>query len=386
MNRYVNINNIKSMLKKEFKQLFREPRLRFMIVAPPIFMLMIFGYAVNTDVKNAHLAVLDEDKSAMSREFIQCFTASPTFDYYASVDSSRYAVQLLDRGDIDFFLQIEQGFSRNIRKGIPAQVQVIIDGSDSSRASVIMSYINGVVSTYTQGLLKNKLQRAAMLNNTAARKLPGMVQLEQRIMFNQSLVSLNYFLPSIIGILITLITVMVPSMSIVREREAGTIEQINVSPMRPMEYILGKMIPFAIVAFVDICIITFLSIAWFHVPFRGSFLFLLFSGIIFILSTLSIGLYISTISSTQQQAMLSTFLFFIPAILLSGFIFPIYAMPKSMQLITYVNPLRYFIEITRSIFLKGVGITVLWKDVVSMLLIGIILLFMSVKRYHKRME
>ena len=386
MSSYININSIKSMLRKEFKQLFRDPRLRIMIIGPPILMLMLFGYAVNTDVDTVRLAVLDEDKTAMSRDFVRAFTASPTFEYYSAVDSSRYAVQMLDRGDIDFFLQIERGFSRNIRKGITTQVQVIVDGSDSSRASVVISYINSVVSTYTQALLRDRVTRAVLQKNAAGRQLPGGIVLEQRIFFNQSLVSINFFLPGVIGLLIALITIMVTSMSIVRERESGTIEQINVSPLRPVEYIMGKMIPFAIVAFVDICIVTFLAILWFHVPFRGSFVFLLFSGIVFILSTLSVGLYISTISATQQQAMLSSFLFFVPAILLSGFIFPIYAMPESIQIVTYLNPLRYFIEITRAIFLKGAGFMVLWKDVALMLLIGMALLFMSVKRYSKRME
>ncbi|PKL39080.1 MAG: ABC transporter permease [Spirochaetae bacterium HGW-Spirochaetae-1] len=382
---FINPMNVRSMLKKEFKQLFRDPRMRAMIVGPPIIMLMLFGYAVNTDVNEVRMAVIDGDRTAMSRDFISAFTSSPTFEFYAYVDSPAKAVEMLDRGDIDFFMQIERGFSRNIRKGLTAGAQVIIDGSDSSRASVIISYINAVILARTQDFMKDRIRLAVLQQGAAGRKMPGSINLEQRIFFNQDLTSRNFFLPGVIGLLIALLTIMVTSMSIVKERESGTIEQINVSPLRPLEYILGKMIPFALVAFVDICIIVFLAITWFNVPFQGSFIFLLFSGVVFILSTLAVGLYISTISTTQQQAMLSSFLFFLPAMLLSGFVFPIYSMPESIQLVTYLNPLRYFMTIIRSVFLKGGNIMILWKDLFLLLLLGATLLFMSVKRYSKRM-
>jgi len=383
--KFINPMNVRSMLKKEFKQLFRDPRMRAMIVGPPIIMLMLFGYAVNTDVNVVRMAVIDGDRTALSRDFISGFTSSPTFEFYAYVDSPAKAVEMLDRGDIDFFMQIERGFSRNIRKGLTAVAQVIIDGSDSSRASVIISYINAVILARNQELMKDRIRLAVLQHGAAGRKMPGSINLEQRIFFNQDLTSRNFFLPGVIGLLIALLTIMVTSMSIVKERESGTIEQINVSPLRPLEYILGKMVPFALVAFIDICIIVFLAITWFNVPFQGSFIFLLFSGIVFILSTLAVGLYISTISTTQQQAMLSSFLFFLPAMLLSGFVFPIYSMPESIQLVTYLNPLRYFMTIIRSVFLKGGNIMILWKDLLLLLLLGAALLFMSVKRYSKRM-
>ncbi|HMB20906.1 MAG TPA: ABC transporter permease, partial [Spirochaetota bacterium] len=203
---------------------------------------------------------------------------------------------------------------------------------------------------------------------------------------NPELKSRNYYLPGIIGLLISLITIMLTSMSIVKEREAGTIEQINVSPLHPLEYIAGKMIPFAVVSFIIIFAVTTLTITWFDVPFNGSFVFVLFTGLLYILSTLAVGLYISTISMTQQQAMLSSFLFFVPAILLCGFIFPIYAMPESVQLVTYLNPLTYYMNIVRGVYLRGVGALVLWKDMTAMVALGVVLLFMSVKRFNKRME
>ncbi len=382
----IDINNIKSMLKKEFKQLFRDPKLRIMVIVPPILMLLIFGYAVNTDVNNVSVAVLDEDKSAMSRQVIEKFTASEYFSFYGSVFSPKEAVKMLDKGEIDFFLQIDKNFSRKIRKGLTAEIQVIIDGTDSSRASVIVSYINFVMNDFTRKYMRERIKLSMFRHKTAVASFPGSVILKERIFFNQDLASINFYLPGVIGLLISLFAIMLTSMSIVKERESGTIEQINVSPLHPFEYIMGKLFPFAIISFVDIIIITILAIAWFRVPFRGSFIFLLLCGLVYILAMLAIGLYISTSSTTQQQAMLSSFLFFIPAILFSGFIFPVYSMPWSIQLVTWFNPLRYFIDIIRGIFLKGVGFTVLWPDLFLLLAIGLTLVLLSAKRYSKRME
>ena len=381
----IRAENIRAMVQKEFRQLFRDPRLRIMIVAPPIMMLLIFGYAANTDVDNIRFALVDNDRSHASREYVSRFTGSPEFVIYSDTTSAGEAVTMLDRGEIDFILRIQKGFSKRIREGHSAEAQVIVDGSDSSRASVVMSYIGAV----TEGYNREKISRTLSLNvqrrgeSTALRR--GEAVLQERIMFNQDLRSLNFFLPSMIGLVITLITIMLTSMSIVKERESGTIEQINVSPLHPFEYIMGKLIPFAIVGFGDIIVITMLAIFWFDVPFRGSFIFLLAAGILYILSTLAVGLFISTISMTQQQAMLSSFLFFLPAILLSGFIFPVYSMPESIRLITYFNPMRYFMEIIRSVFLKGTGIGILWPQILALAVIGGSLLALSVKRYSKRM-
>lgn len=384
MARFIEPRNIRSMLKKEFRQLFRDPRLRAMVFGPPVLMLLLFGYAVNTDVNEVRFAYSDGDRTYASRNFIDSFSASPVFRLYATVDSAPGAVALLDRGEIDFYLQIDPGFSERLKKGLTADIQVILDGTDSSRAAVTMSYINTITAAYSEQIMKQRIRLSVMRQGAAGRRMPGGVAMEERIFFNQAITSRNYFLPGVIGLLIALVTIMVTSMSIVKERESGTIEQINVSPLRPQEYIMGKMIPFSIVAMIDICLATFITIFWFNVPFQGSFLFLLGSGVVFIISTLAVGLYISTISETQQQAMLSSFLFFIPAIMLSGFIFPVYSMPESIQMVTWLNPLRYFIEIIRGVFLKGTGIAVLWKQLALMLALGLGLLLLSVKRYSKR--
>ena len=382
----INTGNIKRMVKKEFLQLFRDARLRLFVVLPPILMLFVFGYAVNTDVKHVNVAVIDSDHTAASRGFTERFTASPCFNYYASASSPKEAVAMLDRGDVDFFLHLEKDFSRTMKRGGTAQVQAVIDGSDSNRASVIVSYINSVMGDISIEKMRGRLRLELMRRNAAGRGMTGSVNLKERIFFNQDLTSVNFYLPGVTGLLLMLITIMLTSMSIVKERESGTIEQINVSPLSPFEYIAGKTVPFVIVAFGDIIVISVLTILWFDVPFRGSFLFLLMSGFFFILSSLAVGLYISTISGTQQQAMLSSFLFFIPSILLSGYIFPIYSMPEPVQMVTYLNPLRYFINILRSVFLKGTGISVLWKDLLFMTMLGLGLIILSVKKYSKRME
>ena len=221
--------------------------------------------------------------------------------------------------------------------------------------------------------------------NTGVR-LKAMLPLKERVLFNPDLTSRNFYLPGVLGLLVALITIMLTSMSVVKERESGTMEQIIVSPLRPAEFVAGKTLPFALIGLLDISIITLIAINWFKVPFNGSFIFLIFSSIFYIMCTLSVGLYISTISETQQQAMLSTFLFFIPAIMLSGFVFPIYAMPEIFQYITLINPMRYFMTIIRGIFLKGVGFSVLWNEVLALALLGSVLIYLSIRRFNRRFE
>lgn len=382
----VRINILQSILIKEFAQLFRDIKMRIVIVVPPILMLIIFGYAVTTDVKAIGMAVLDENRDAVSRGLVERFVSSGYFLPVAYLRSAKELTPLIDSGAVEVYLHLERGFSQKIKTGRDASVQIIIDGTDSNRAAVIVSYVNEIVNTLSREALGNRITTLIMSRSLQGMRFKKMVELKERVFFNPDLVSRNYFLPGVIGLLISLITVMLTSMSIVKERETGTIEQIIVSPIKPLELILGKTVPFVIIGFVDIVIITIIAIVWFDVPFHGSFLFLLFSGFLYILSTIPIGLYISTVSKTQQQAMLSFFLVFLPAILLSGFIFPIYSMPDIIQLITYLNPLRYFMSVIRGVFLKGVGFIALWKDLLGLLIIGISLIVLSTRRFSKRLE
>lgn len=379
----LSLHNIRIMVKKEFALVMRDPKLRAIMIVPPILMSLIFGYAVNTDVTNVSFAVFDRDRTAQSREFLQQFVASPYFQLHAYLDSPKQALRLIEKGSIDFYLEIPDSFGTNVKIGRPVALQVILDGTDSSRASVIQSYINALTLSYMQerfiSIVKMKIMQQSKYGASS-----GTIELIPRFWFNQDLKSINFYLPGVIAMLISLITIMLTAMSIVKEREAGTMEQIKVSPLRPNEYIIGKLVPFAIIAFIDIFIITAIAIFWFKIPFRGSFIFLLFCGSIYIISTLAIGLFISTVSSTQQQAMLSSFMFFVPAILLSGVIFPIYSMPYIFQLITYVNPMRYFVEIVRAVFLKGTGFAYLWLNIVILIIMGIVILRISVWQFGKR--
>jgi ABC-2 type transport system permease protein len=384
-----------SMIKKEFAQALRDPRMRGILFGTPLLMIIIFGYAVNTDVKDIRLTVMDEDKTAMSRGVADKFTGSGYFNLVSYLQSQNELGLLMDSGEAEVFLHLEKGLSRKVKSGRMTEIQVIVDGSDSNRAAVISAYVNAIVQDFFLERYFNRIKTAVLLRasiasaagvDTPGGSMSSGVRVIERTFFNPSLLSRNFFLPGIIGFIVSLITIMLTSMSIVKERESGTMEQIIVSPIRPFEFIMGKTVPFAIVGFIDMCIVAAVAIFWFDVPFRGNILFLFLSGLLYITSTLSVGIFISTISRTQQQAMLSFFLFFIPAILFSGFVFPIYAMPVIIQAITYLDPLMYFIIIIRGVFLKGVGITALWKELAALLLIGSLLLFLSSRRLSRRME
>ncbi len=377
---------LKCLIKKEFKQLLRDKRMKMMIFGAPVLMLIMFGYAVNTDISEIKMVILDNDKSGVSRELVRKFTSSGYFIHCASVESSKAAVQFLDKGEADLFMHIPPDFKEKILSGKKTEMQIILDGTDSSRASIIMAYINQISSDFSDEYLSRKIRMMLLVRNNAGVRLMKPVFLRERVLFNPDLTSRNFYLPGVLGLLVALITIMLTSMSVVKERESGTMEQIIVSPLRPAEFVAGKTLPFAIIGLVEICIITLITITWFKVPFNGNFIFLIISSLFYIMCTLSVGLFISTISQTQQQAMLSTFLFFIPAILLSGFVFPVYAMPEIFQYITILNPMRYFMTIIRGIFLKGVGLSVLWTELAALTALGSILIYLSIRRFNRRFE
>lgn len=373
-------------MTKEFKQTLRDKRMVMMLFGMPVIMLFVFGYAVNTDVNRIKMAVLDEDRSVRSREFLRRFTASGYFIHSESIAAPGESARLLDGGEVDIYMHIPRGFGERVVSGKGAQVQIILDGTDSNRAAVIQAYVNQIAGDYSLAYFGRKVRMLVLGREAGGMRMKEPLEVKERALFNPDLASRNFYLPGVLGLLVALITIMLTSMSVVKERESGTIEQIIVSPLRPLEFVIGKTLPFAIVGFIDICVITIIAITWFRVPFNGSFGFLLLGSFFYIICTLAVGLYISTVSLTQQQAMLSTFLFFIPAILFSGFIFPIYAMPEVFQLISLLNPMRYFITVIRGIFLKGVGAAVLWKEVTALVLLGTVLLWLSVRRFSRRLE
>ena len=375
-----------SFLRKEFRQLFRDRKMRFVVFMPPLVMMIVFGYSINMDVASVEMAVLDQDRTAVSRALVERFTASGYFVPKHYLASPREIDRFLDTGEAEFALVVERGFANRVKSGLTGSVQTIIDGTDSSRAAVIVAYVNQITQEFSQQYLLGRIRTVVLNKGTALPRGRQSIGLQERFLFNPDLASRNFFLPGMLGLLLVLISTLLTAMSIVREREAGTIEQIVVSPLRPMEYIAGKTVPFMLVGFLDIILISVIIIFWFRVPFNGSFLFLLASGIVFIFTCSSVGLFISFISRTQQQAMLSSFLFFLPAILLSGFIFPIYSMPEVIQLITYLNPMRYFITILRGVFLKGTGLVVLWKELAALGFLGMALFYFSARRFSRGIE
>jgi len=369
---------IVTMLRKEFIQVFRDPRMRMVIFGVPIIQCLIFGYAVTMDVRHVRLVVVDRDGTPASRDFVARFTGSDYFDAVARTDDERRARALIDSADASAFLQINAGFGANLDGGRVAPVQLVVDGSDSNTARLVLNYSAVIAAGYSNDVLVARTLRQA--GRTLA---VGAVDLRPRAWFNENLESRNYFVPGIMAVLVMLVTLMLTGMAIVREKEVGTIEQIMVTPIRPVEFILGKCAPFIVIGFVDVLLVTAVGVFWFGIPIRGSLLLLLGATSLYLLSTLGIGLFISTVSSTQQQAMMTTFFFFFPAMLLSGFIYPIANMPRVIQWATLVNPLRYFLIIIRGVFLKGVGADVLWPQMAALLVLGLAVMTFAVKRFHK---
>ena len=379
---------LKSMLIKEFIQAFRNPRMRLVLFLPPLVQLLIFGYAANTDIRNISLGVYDLDNTPESREMTEHFASSGYFRIVERPKSPLEIRRRIDEGKISAALQINGGFARQLRTRQGTMVQIVVDGTDSNTASVVMAYAQRIVAEYSRQILVQRIFSLPNIPDEMKRPffVKGGIEVESRAFFNPNLESRNFYVPGIMAFLIMLVTLLLTCMAIVREREIGTMEQLIVSPIRPFELILGKTIPFAIIGYIDVLIVTLVGVFWFEVPIRGSILLLLAATTIYLLSSLGIGLFISTISHTQQQAMMTMFFFFVPAILLSGFVFPIANMPPIVQYLTYANPLRYFLVIIRGIFLKGSGFDILWPQMFALAILGGIVFTFSSLRFRKRME
>ncbi|MBU4271645.1 MAG: ABC transporter permease [Planctomycetes bacterium] len=369
---------VKHMLIKEFIQVFRDPRMRVVIFLIPCVQVMVIGYAVSTDVKHVRTALYDLDNSRPSRDLAARFVRSGYFDVTERIGDDARARELLDRGEVSAVLHFQHGFAEDIRAGRTARLQVLIDGTDSNTAGIVAGYAVKIATAYSKHVLIERVERAF---GPAGKT--GTIDLQTRAWFNENLESRNFFVPGVLMIVVALSTLLLTSMAVVREKEIGTIEQIMVTPITPAEFILGKTVPFALIGLVQAIIVALLGVFWFEVPIRGSVFLLLPATVLFLMNTLGTGLLISTFSQTQQQAMMTTFLLFFPAMLLSGFAFPIANMPQVVQWMTLVNPLRYFLAIVRSIFLKGVGLEILWGQMLPLFAMGIAMLWLAVRRFHK---
>lgn len=376
------------IFRKELLQTVRDVRRRMLLFGPPLLQLIVFGYAVNMDVQNTRLAWLDMDNTPESRELRASFESSRYFHVVETPSRIGDARDLLDRGDIQAIVQILPGFGRDVRRGATAAVQVLVDGTNSNTAAIISNYASQIVASYAAASLAGSAN-ARTLTSGAAMAAPiavGGVSARQRVWFNPDLKSRNYFVPGVVVNIIALVTIMLTSMSIVREKEVGTMEQLMVTPIKPFELILGKVLPFALIGLLEVALVVTAAKVTFQTPFRGSVFTLFGCSVLFLLTSLGVGLFISTVSNTMQQAMMASFFFFMPAMLLSGFAFPVRNMPPVVQYLTYLNPVRYFMEIVRGIFLKGTGPEFLWPQMTALFVIGAAILTLSSLRFHKRLD
>ena len=372
------LERIKHMLVKEFIQVFRDFRMRLVIFVVPVLQLIVFGYAVTTDVRHVATAVYDLDNTVASRELVSRFAGSGYFDVVKYVSDDRQVEDLLDRGRVSAVLRMNRGFEGDLRAGRTAQLQILVDGTDSNTAGIVLAYSARIAREFSDRIL---LERAERQLGTV--RPPGQVNLRTRAWFNPNLESRNFYVPGVIAFIVTIITLLLTSMAVVREKEIGTMEQIIVTPITSLEFILGKTVPFALISFVDVIVVTVVGVLWFDVPVRGSLPLLFLAVGLYLLTTLGIGLLISTVSQTQQQAMMTVFFFNIPSMLLSGLMFPIANMPEAVQALTYLNPLRYILVIVRGIFLNGVGLGVLWPQMLALAVMGVATLWLASRRFRK---
>jgi len=364
---------ITQLVRKELRQMLRDPRSRAVMFVAPVIQLVMFGYAVNTDIRNTATFVVDHDQTAESRALVEAFRATGYFEITGRSERPADLVKVLDHGDALVGLEIPTGFASDLAAGRVARVQVIVDGVNSNSATVALGYAQRII------------QRFALERAQASGQLPGGgIDAQARAWYNPNLESRVYNVPAVVGILILLMCLILTALGVVRERELGTLDQLMVTPLKPAELILGKTLPVALIAFIDLILISSVAILWFDVPFRGSPPALLFAALLYILAGLGTGLFISSISKTQQEAFMTMFLFLIPSIILSGFFYPISSMPLGFQWLTLLNPVRHFLEIVRAVFLKGESVRGLWEQYLALALMAAGILSLAVARMTVR--
>jgi ABC-2 type transport system permease protein len=377
------MQRLRELVRKEFFELRQNPRLFGLVIVAPIIQLTMLGYAATTDVKDVPIVAADGDRSPESRALIARFEASRNFTVVGTVTTADEVDPFIQRGDAWIALAIPSGYGASVRSGQPVALQVVADGSDSNSTTVALGYATSLIGEYVAELVAS----GPPSPSASAGQTPDAVSIDlrMRVWFNPQLESRFFMIPGVLALLLLLVTANLAAMAIVREKELGTLEQLNVTPLRRWELIVGKLLPYGLIAMIDVLLVTAVAVLWFEVPFRGSFVLLLATSLLYVLCTLALGLLISTISDTQQQAMMTaTFFFLTPMIYLSGFIFPIENMPRVIQYTTYLIPLRYFLVIVRGIFLKGIGMSLLWPQALALALWGGTVLALAVARSRKR--
>ena len=376
----MNWKRVRHIIRKEFIQIRRDRRMLRLIIIAPVLQLIIFGYAVTTDIKHIPTVVVDNDLTLQSRDLIARFENAGYFDLNYYVLRPGDVAPLIDSGKAQAGIDIPKGFARDLAQGRSASLQVIVDGTDSTTAGTVLGYASGIVARYSQDVLAERSQklRAQLV------RLPSLDD-RTRIWYNPDLRSVNYMVPGVLCMILLVVTMNLTALAIVKEREIGTLEQLIVTPIKARELMIGKVVPFVIIGMVDVVLIMLVARLWFQVPIAGSILLLFACTVAFLMTSLGLGLFVSTVSRTQQQAAMTIFFIMQPSILLSGFFFPIENMPKVIQVLTYAIPLRYYLEIIRGIFLKGAGLVILWPHVVVLVVFGAVILALSALRFTKRM-
>ena len=375
------MKTVLAIIWKEFVQLRRDPRLFPVIFLSPILQLLLLGYAADLDVKHIPSVICDMDRSAASRDFLDGFVNSGYFTVRARVGRMQEIDHFLDDGDAAMAFIVPRGFGDKVAGGKEASAMIIADGAESQSATIGVNYATLIAGRYAQKIVLQAFQKLEGLGLK-----PVVVNPEVRVWYNPELRSRNFMVPGVLGLILMIMTTSLSSVGIVREREMGTLEQLIVTPIRPYQLILGKLTPFVLIGLVEATFVIAVAKWWFVVPIRGSVPLLFVLSLAFMLNTLGIGLFISTISRTQQQATLTSMFFILPMMLLSGFVFPIENMPKFFQVVTHIVPLRYFFVIIRGIMLRGAGWPELWDQAASLLVLGTAILGLSVARFHKKLE
>ena len=368
---------IREMVRKEFIQLFRDKKNRPLLIIAPLVQLLIFGYVVTTDVRTIRVCIMDQSRTPESRRFMDAIDANKTFTIIAEADHPQTLDQLLLKRKVDLAVNIPPDFGAKIRKRDTAEVQVVADGSMSNMAAVRIAYAQRVLARFNRELIQELYPEELEY---------GKIDDRIRTWYNPNLESQNFYVPAIVAFLVMVLTLIFTSMAVIREKETGTMEQLIVTPLQPAELIMGKTIPFITISLAQMIGVSIFAIFWFQVPMVGSVALLLGATCLFLLSTLGVGLFISTVSATQQQAMMTTFFFLLPFFMLSGFVFPIANMPVVVQCLTFLNPLRYFLIIIRGIFLKGTGFAILWPQFLGLLILGTVVFSGAVARFRKRLD
>jgi ABC-2 type transport system permease protein len=376
------VQRLRFLVWKEFLELRKDPKLFGVVVVAPIVQLTMLGYAATTDVRDVPVVVVDGDRSPSSRDLIARFEGSRNFSIVDVVSTTRDVEPFLESGRAWLALSIPVGYGADVSGGRPVTLQLIADGTDSNSTTVALGYATSVIGGYAQDLLEAQRGNGGAFE---ASRVAGGIEPRIRIWFNPQLESRHFMIPGVLALVLLVVTANLASMAIVREKELGTLEQLNVTPLRRWELIVGKLLPYGAIAMIDVVLVVAVAVFWFEVPLRGSFVLLFAMSLVYVICTLALGLFISTISETQQQAMMTaTFFFLTPMIYLSGFIFPIENMPAVIQPVTYLIPLRYYLIIVRGIFLKGIGLRLLWPQAAALAAWGLVVLALAVSRSRKR--